>query len=233
MLTFFRQIRKGLLDPMQTRKYMLYAIGEVLLVMIGILLALQVNNWNENKQQRNQELEILNDIRLNLIDSREQIDRAFKDNSRSVEDYRILASIMEQDLPYSNGLDTVFGNLPYWTTPYLTNTAYETLQNQGIDIIQNTDLKKKIIFIYENRFAFITGDWDRWEWNINQDITMPFFTEHIEGSLNNRWLAQPNDYEALKKIRYKKNNFHKNIELLLWKKYNMKKKLYLEVSIWN
>ena len=168
---------------------MLYATGEVLLVMVGILLAVQVNNWNENRQQRIQELEILNNIRLNLIDSRLQIALAYDDNLQLIDQYRSLATIMEQDLPYSIESDTVFGNLPYWTTPFLTYTAYETLRNNGIDIIQNEELKNKIVFLYENRFASIIGDWDRWEWNINQDITMPFFTENIEGSLFDRQFA--------------------------------------------
>ena len=49
MLTFFRKIRKSLIDSSSARRYLLYAIGEILLVMIGILLALQVNNWNEHR----------------------------------------------------------------------------------------------------------------------------------------------------------------------------------------
>ena len=53
MLTFFRRIRKGLLGTSQTRKYLLYAIGEIALVVIGILIALQINIWN-NSQIRNQ-----------------------------------------------------------------------------------------------------------------------------------------------------------------------------------
>ncbi|MFT6995454.1 MAG: hypothetical protein ACJA1P_002199 [Maribacter sp.] len=49
MIKFFRHIRKQLLSENKFSKYMLYAIGEIALVMIGILLALQVNNWNEAK----------------------------------------------------------------------------------------------------------------------------------------------------------------------------------------
>ena len=52
MLTFFRRIRKGLLGDGATSKYLLYAVGEILLVMIGILLALQVNNWNEGRKEQ-------------------------------------------------------------------------------------------------------------------------------------------------------------------------------------
>lgn len=50
MLRFFRQIRKKLIEKENVRKYFLYAIGEILLVVIGILLALQVNNWNEARK---------------------------------------------------------------------------------------------------------------------------------------------------------------------------------------
>ncbi len=50
MINFFRKIRKQLLTENKFSKYLLYAIGEIALVMIGILLALQVNDWNENKK---------------------------------------------------------------------------------------------------------------------------------------------------------------------------------------
>jgi len=59
MLRFFRTIRKKLIEEDNGRKYLLYAIGEILLVVIGILIALQVNNWNENRIQRNQETHYL------------------------------------------------------------------------------------------------------------------------------------------------------------------------------
>lgn len=51
MLRFFRQIRKRLLTDNKISKYLLYAIGEILLVVIGILIALQVDNWNESKKK--------------------------------------------------------------------------------------------------------------------------------------------------------------------------------------
>ncbi len=54
MLRFFRQIRQGLLTENKFSKYLLYAVGEIFLVMVGILLALQVNNWNDNRKQKDQ-----------------------------------------------------------------------------------------------------------------------------------------------------------------------------------
>ena len=54
MLKFFRTIRKKLIEQDNVRKYLLYAVGEILLVVIGILIALQVNNWNEQRKTNDQ-----------------------------------------------------------------------------------------------------------------------------------------------------------------------------------
>ena len=65
MIHFFRRIRQGLVNQERIGKYLLYAIGEILLVVIGILLALQINNWNEESNIRAQEMT----LRANIIES--------------------------------------------------------------------------------------------------------------------------------------------------------------------
>ncbi len=50
MKKFFRKIRRSLLEEGKIGKYFKYAIGEIILVVIGILIALQINNWNENRR---------------------------------------------------------------------------------------------------------------------------------------------------------------------------------------
>jgi len=86
MLKFFRAIRKKLIEKDNVRKYLLYAIGEILLVVIGILIALQVNTWNENRKIANEEQAILirlvDDLKLAKADSERFIERENEDIDR-------------------------------------------------------------------------------------------------------------------------------------------------------
>lgn len=77
MLHFLRRIRRSLIGTGATRKYLAYAIGEVILVMVGILLALQVNNWNETRTGRNAAIvhcqDLLKDLKFDSINLEKNI----------------------------------------------------------------------------------------------------------------------------------------------------------------
>ncbi len=71
MIKIFRRVKLNLLSEGKTGKYFKYALGEILLVMIGILLAIQVNNWNETSKQSKKELVLLanlkNDVNADIM----------------------------------------------------------------------------------------------------------------------------------------------------------------------
>ena len=90
MLRFFRHFRQQLLTGNQVSKYLLYAIGEILLVVIGILIALQVNNWNERRLERRQEIEILKSVR--------------KDLANTIEEFRFLNQVRDKVLFGTSGI---------------------------------------------------------------------------------------------------------------------------------
>ena len=64
MLKFFRKIRQKLLSQNQVTRYLIYALGEILLVVIGILIALGVNNWNQDRISEQREEKILHGLYL-------------------------------------------------------------------------------------------------------------------------------------------------------------------------
>lgn len=97
MIKFFRHIRKQLLGEGKTGKYFKYAIGEILLVMIGILLALQVNNWNENKKSLERETIYLQGLKEDFIISQKALDRVIKKSDRVEETIAYLIDIIKQN----------------------------------------------------------------------------------------------------------------------------------------
>jgi len=79
MINFFRKIRQHLITENKFSKYLLYAFGEIALVMIGILLALQVNNWNEEKKETRIEKQRYQNILNDLVNDEENIDKMIAD----------------------------------------------------------------------------------------------------------------------------------------------------------
>jgi len=74
MIKFFRKIRQNLLMENKTGKYLKYAIGEIILVVIGILIALSINNWNERRKDRIREYAILMQLQEEYTANLEQLE---------------------------------------------------------------------------------------------------------------------------------------------------------------
>jgi len=90
MIKFFRKIRQNLLSEGKTGKYLKYAIGEIVLVVIGILIALQINNWNENRKNQKLELEYLIGIKSNLNDDITELEMHFEGDTLKFDAYTSL-----------------------------------------------------------------------------------------------------------------------------------------------
>jgi hypothetical protein len=100
MIKFFRKIRQKMLTENKLSKYLIYAIGEIILVVIGILIALQINTWNKNKQLRLAELETLSEIQVALTQDVSVLSSNLKKLESKVMDSRELLMHIENKLPY-------------------------------------------------------------------------------------------------------------------------------------
>jgi len=199
MIKFFRKIRLNLISDGKTGKYLKYAIGEIILVVIGILIALQINNWNELRKEQSEELRLLEEIKANLETTLNNFTLDTIYNSNTISYYRKINNYIEKDLPYNNDLDSAFSAIGLFSSPYTINTAYKTLLSKGIDIIQNKTLKEKITNFYEVEAMSLLVDVDRAEWSLTDNVVSPFFSKQIRRidttSLN---IARPIDFESLK-----------------------------------
>lgn len=158
MINFFRRIRKKMADENKPLKpawpagrYMRYAIGEILLVVVGILIALQVNNWNENKKIRQTEFKLLAELKTDLIETKtdllsdiEKANAILKSTDSLYQ--KISARIKEENLfPVRISMLYVLDR----SDLYPKKSAYESLQAYGINLISNDSLRKNITDFYE------------------------------------------------------------------------------------
>ncbi len=212
MIKFFRHIRKELMEQNKTGKYLKYAIGEIFLVMIGILLALQVNNWNEHQKTKQVERKMLKELRADLTFSMIELDTVALYNKKMVVEYLVIRDYIENDLPYNNRLDSAFAQLDTWHMPYLPFTAYESLKEKGVDLISNDSLRRSIANIYEFHLKSLIEDMGKWEWSFNQNTTQRIMVKNIRRDSKFMYdIARPNDFEKLKKD----NEFRNFLSILI------------------
>ena len=164
MIKFFRNIRKNLINEGKSINYLKYAIGEIILVVIGILIALQINNWNENRKMRISELNILEEIKEALVQDTIVINSNVKYLIEKRSKSRELITHIENKLPYTKKLDTLMMDV-YYHRGYKTFniSAFDLLKENGFEIIENNMLRKQITKHYNSDLSDIIGLFDRLE----------------------------------------------------------------------
>ena len=155
MLKFFRQIRYNLMSENKTGKYFKYAFGEIILVVIGILIALQINNWNENRKDRILEKEYLtrlkDDIKIDLnwlssyiLDRHDRKVKSLQNGKAYYEGVYVIKDTM--DFLNNIGYGGVYGTAA-WS--FNTNTYRELLNTGGLRKIESNTLRTEIVNYYE------------------------------------------------------------------------------------
>ena len=152
MIKYFRKIRQWLLTENRFSKYLLYAIGEIVLVVIGILIALSINNWNQSQNEKQIETQYLNNIVRDLneqfisIDTQMQIEKSYYEAaSHLIEDYN-------KDHAFT--LDSIFYKqatyLFYRKTFVITDPTYTDLISSGnISVLKNQANKDQLLNYYQ------------------------------------------------------------------------------------
>lgn len=172
MISFFRKIRQKLLKDNKLSGYLKYGIGEIFLVVIGILIALSINNWNENRKLDHQEKSYLNrliqEAKSDVLTFAAEIERLERNNekianlSNAFKDKDSIDSLLVR----SASEFMIYGSLYPSFNPSIS--TYEDLSSTGnLGIIKDTGLKDKIVSHYQSYQAV------EWDFKVNADWAIP------------------------------------------------------------
>ena len=148
MIKFFRKIRYQLLGVGKTGKYLKYAVGEIVLVMVGILLALQVNNWNEQRKIDLKEKSFLVAIHKEFLKNKIQLDLALSQHNKALQSCKKLIALFPLDVK-TNNLDSIgfyinnSKNAPTFNPSQ--GSINSIINSSSFDIIHNNELRNLLI----------------------------------------------------------------------------------------
>jgi len=201
MLKFFRKIRQDLLSKGKTGKYLKYAIGEIILVVIGILLALQINTWNENridsKRLNLYTQSLLNDLEL---DKKRLIECMVFDSTKVSIIDRLSDPVQDfiEDLS-DRGILTI-------KSIKVNNATFKTMSsNNDLELYQNIDLQNSISKYYADveyviRFenVYINNSYSNFEEFVTRN--RGYTLEGLKGYLSSMKSASENESDWYKEL---------------------------------
>lgn len=246
MVSVFKTIRHKLSNEGKFFQYARYAIGEILLIVIGILLALYLNNLNEKRSIQQEQVKVLHEIISNLDASIQAFERTIETERSYLDFNKKILDHFEKKLPYDPSLDMAFGTY-FWTISTNPVTgAYEHLKEKGLDLVQNDSLRQSISFLFESEFTILKEENEFWSNSFQQNISYPYHVRHFRKYFpddqvsENFEFAKPVNYSALSEDPYFLNinteiisnrgwNI-RSLEILILKMEKLKKSIYRELD---
>jgi len=230
MIKFFRKIRQKLISENNFSKYLIYAIGEIVLVVIGILIALSLNNWNDSKKKKIEERVLLTELMKNLEINITQIKEDIEWDSGAISSGKIIMNVLNNKISYSDTLDSHFQNSRLVPNSFLTTSSYKAIENRGFQIISSIFLRKKIMKLFDDTYPSMILEINNIDENTLKTNMQNYMINHFEYS--NRQL-KPNDYQELLEDQRYRNILSYNIEIqgyFKWKRIDCLKQIELLIE---
>ncbi|WP_340111907.1 DUF6090 family protein [Maribellus mangrovi] len=139
-------------------KYLRYAIGEILLVVIGIVIALQINNWNENQKAHRYEIKMLSESRNALIHDLDFFDYLVNERLARTDSLNtVLLDLHLKNLPVPDSLISKMNILDRGYLFYYNSGPYEAIKSSGMDKISNDSIRNALVQLYDFYLPWTTS----------------------------------------------------------------------------
>ena len=195
MIKFFRKIRQDLLSKGKTGKYFKYAIGEIILVVIGILIALQINNWNEKNKQSSYIQQAFLEVQNNLVNDSLQMTRVMARLNSELKIQQEIINAIENGQILDSSYNQSLSKCMTMNLIQVTENGYKNLQTLGLKNIKNKNLENLLIKYYD----ILNKDMIREVSDDNVDLLnvwLPYVRKNFK-DFDYRKYAVPKSYEKL------------------------------------
>ncbi|MBO0329852.1 DUF6090 family protein [[Muricauda] lutisoli] len=199
-MKLFRKIRLKLVETNRVKKYLLYATGEIILVVIGILLALQINNWNESNKQQKEIENALMEIKNDLLLDQQVLNEALRIKQEEYDMQQTVIDILGQKKEMVKGFDELLGHLMLKRNVEFTKNGFELLKDMGIGKIEDDAFRIKLTSYYDLSLPRIYAEIDDDTMEF-QTIWLPYVREHFTDWLFGMY-GTPKDFEAFVNDEY-------------------------------
>lgn len=179
MIKFFRKIRQRLIRENRFTRYMLYALGEIVLVVVGILIALQINNWNQDRRERVLEDQYLKQIHKEFSNNKEQFEIVLSMHRKCYESCLWLMANYQNPEVNKDTLRKHL-NLYRWSFTYNpSNSSVNAILNSGnIGIIKDKELSDELV-----RWNEMVNDYveeEQYSREFFDEVIVPFEIKHFD-----------------------------------------------------
>ena len=195
MLFILRKLRRSFFLPGKVRTYLAYSIGEIVLIVLGIMIALQISDWNDSIKLREREEILLTELVVNLQTNIANLENDINRQIISAGYLQFLLDHLDNQKPYDASLDVKFHEGQIAPDVILASSAFETLKSTGLGLIRSDSLRREIINLFEVVYPTLMQGTKRIEDQVWPAVVVPLFQKHFRQEIPNK--AIPINYDAL------------------------------------
>lgn len=176
MINFIRKIRRQLLSENKFTKYITYAFGEIVLVVFGILIALQINNQNESNKLLQKELQYLNNIKSDLVNSVSRIEDFMASRQKAISSSKAIVDHFEgKPIENWHEFNEQCVDIYSWQRFYQVNYTFEELVYSGNLALIANDSIKELLLRLESLYKQLKAEEDHFRYDSEVLIYEPVY----------------------------------------------------------
>jgi len=176
-----------------------YAVGEVLLIVVGVTIALAANSWYGDRQERRDELQVLMQLQQALEIDLDEFESWYAIETQVFQNVTSLVEHMVGADPYDSSIVPNFGSVMTWVGVRTNSAPYEALKSTGFDLISSHSLRLKLIYYYENQFPRVHGAYLNGR-AFATDRVVPYYMKNFRQTEPGTYI--PDDYQDIRYDKY-------------------------------